>query len=76
MAFKIAANNQLGEHILQKGGNGTGIESEFFFVWRNKGTWQYHVTDSQRGRNGFGKGVQVNDVVVGREGIQRFGRLR
>ena len=57
MALKIAVVNELGKHELLKGGNSAGIKAKLFFKFFYKCLRQHHVSHTQCGRNGFGKGV-------------------
>ena len=67
MPFEVAVMDQLGENALHKGGNGARIESELGFVYRYKMLGKYHIADTQRGRDGFRKSIEVNHVIVGRK---------
>ena len=72
MPFKVAVMYQFGENVLNKGGNSARIESQLGFVNLYKVLGEYHVADTQRGRDGFGKSIEVDHVIVGRKSEKRF----
>ena len=72
MPFKISIIDQFGENVLHKGRNGAGVKAELFFIRFDKMFGKHHVSDTKRGRDRFGKGIQIYDVIVFREGKQRI----
>ena len=64
MAFKISIIDQFGENVLHKGRNGAGVKAELFFIRFDKMFGKNHVSDTQRGGDRFGKGIQIYDVIV------------
>ena len=64
MPFEITAVDQLRKNKLLKGRNGTGIEAELFLKFTYKVLWQDHISHTEGGRDGFGKGVHVDHVVI------------
>ena len=64
MPFKVAVVDQLSEDVLHKGRNGAGVKAELFFIRFDKMFGKHHVSDSKRGRDRFGKGIQIYDVIV------------
>ena len=64
MTFKVAIVDELSENILYKGRNGAGVKSELFFIRFDKMFGKHHVSDTKRGRDRFGKGIQIYDVIV------------
>ena len=75
MTFKVTVVNKLSENVLHKGRNGAGVKSEPFFIRFDKMSGKHHVSDTKRGRDRFGKGIQIYDIIVFREGKQRVRRL-
>ena len=71
MPFKVAVVDQLSEDVLHKGRNGAGVKAELFFIRFYKVLGKHHVSDTKRWRDRFGKGIQIYDVIVFREGEQR-----
>ena len=53
MALKIAVVYKLGQNVLHKGGDGAGIEAQVVFIDLHKLLGNYHIADTQRGRDGF-----------------------
>ena len=79
MSFKISIIGQFGENVLHKGRNGAGVKAELFSIRFDKMFGKHHVSDKKRGRDRFGKGIQIYDVIVFREGkqcVRRLGRNR
>ena len=64
MPLKISAVDKLGNYELFKGRNRTGIEAEPFFKLTNELFGKHHISYTQRGRDRFGKGVQIDHVVL------------
>ena len=64
MPFKISIIDQFGENVLHKGRNGAGVKAELFFIRFDKMFGKHHVSDTKRGRDRFGKGIQIYDVIV------------
>lgn len=72
MTFKITAADELGQYKLFEGGNGAGIESQTLLKFRHQMPGQHHIAHPKTGRNGFGKAVQIDHVVVGTVAEQGF----
>lgn len=66
MPFKISVVDQLGKNVLHKGWNCAGVKAKFIFVLSYQMLWQHHIPDTQRGRDRFGKGVEVYYVIIWR----------
>ena len=64
MTFKVTAVNKFSENVLNKGRNGAGVKAELFFIRFDKMLGKYHISDTKRGRDRFGKGIQIYDVIV------------
>ena len=64
MPFKISIIDQFSENVLHKGRNGAGVKAELFFIRFDKMFGKHHVSDTKRGRDRFGKGIQIYDVIV------------
>ena len=64
MPFKVTIIDQLGKNVLHKGWNRARIEAELFFIRFDKMFGKHHVSDTKRGRDRFGKGIQIYDVIV------------
>ena len=75
MPFKISCQNQLCQNKLFKCRNSTGVESQILRKPLYKALGQHHIACTQGGRNGFGKGVQIDHVIIFGKGKQRFLRL-
>ena len=64
MSFKIAVVDQLGENVLHKGWNRAGVKAKFIFVFGYQMLGKNHISDTQRGRDRFGKGVEIYYVII------------
>ena len=64
MPLKVAVIKQFRKNILHKGRNGAGVKAELFFIRFDKMFGKHHVSDTKRGRDRFGKGIQIYDVIV------------
>ena len=64
MTFKVAVVDELSENVLHKGRNGAGVKAELFFIRFDKMFGKHHVSDTKRGRDRFGKGIQIYNVIV------------
>ena len=64
MTFKVTVVNKFSENVLHKGRNGAGVKAELFFIRFDKMFGKHHVSDTKRGRDRFGKGIQIYDVRV------------
>ena len=64
MPFKISIIDQFSENVLHKGRNGAGVKAELFFIRFYKVLRKDHIPDTKRGRDRFGKGIQIYDVIV------------
>ena len=64
MTFKVTVVNKFSENVLHKGRNGAGVKAELFFIRFDKMFGKHHVSDTKRGRDRFGKGIQIYDVIV------------
>ena len=64
VSFKVAVVDELGENVLHKGRNGAGVKAELFFIRFDKMFGKHHVSDTKRGGDRFGKGIQIYDVIV------------
>ena len=73
--FEIAVLEQPCNYVLLKGGHGAGIKAEAVFKFTDKPLRQNHISDTQGGGNGFGKGVQVYYVILIGKRKQRVLRL-
>ena len=58
MTFKVTVVNKFSENLLHKGRNGAGV------IGFEKMLGKHHVSDTKRGRDCFGKGIQIYDVLV------------
>ena len=75
VTLKIAVVDQFRQNVLHKGRDGAGVKTQFSLKTFDQLFGQDHVPDPQGGRDGFGKRVQVNHVVLAGEGKQSFCRL-
>ena len=75
MTFKITVGDQFGQNELHERGDSAGAETELFLKYRDQVLRKHHISDTQRRRNGFGKGVEIDDVVLSRHRKQCFRRL-
>lgn len=73
--LKVSVIDQFGEQVLHKCRNRAGIESELFLEGSNEVLGKYHITDSERGRDRFGEGIQIDHIIPVRERKQCFRRL-
>ena len=64
MPFKVAVVNKLSENVLHKRRHGARVKSELFFIRFDKMFGKHHVSDTKRGRDRFGKGIQIYEVIV------------
>ena len=62
MTFKVTVVNKFSENVLHKGRNGAGVKAELFFIHFDKMFGKHHVSDTKRGRDRFGKGIQIYDI--------------
>ena len=53
MPFKITVVDEFGQNVLHKGGNGAGVKAELLGEAFCEMAGQHHVSDSERGRDGF-----------------------
>ena len=72
MTFKVTVFNKFRENVLHKGRNGAGVKAELFFIRFDKMFGKHHVSDTKRGRDRFGKGIQIYDIIVIGESKQRI----
>ena len=72
VALKAAVVYYLREDKLLKGRHGAGIEAELFVKKRSQFFRQHHVTHAHGRGNGARKCVQVYNIVVMRQRIERF----
>ena len=72
MTLEVAAADQLGQHVLLKARHAAGVEPELFLKGRSELPGKHHVTDAHGRRNGSGKGIQVDHVVLLGEGEERL----
>ena len=66
MTFKVTVVNKFSENVLHKGRNGAGVKAELFFIRFDKMFGKHHVSDTKRGRDRFGKGIQLDVFVYSR----------
>ena len=62
--FKITVLKYFCKNELLKGGNGAGIKSQVPIKCFYEIFGKNHVSNTQRGRNRFGKGIEIDDVIV------------
>ena len=75
MPLEIPVVHQLGQHVLHEGGDGAGVEAQLFRKDPHEVLGEYHVPHAEGGGDGLGEGVEVDHVVVGRQGEQSLGGL-
>ena len=76
VALEIAAVEQLSQHKLLEGGDGTGVKAQLLLKKCDQTTGEHHVARAHGGGDGLGKGVEIDHAVLMREGEKRFHRLR
>ena len=64
MPFKVTVIDQLRQHALHKRGNGAGVKAELLLIHLDKMKGEHHITYTQGRRYGFGKGVQIDHIVI------------
>ena len=62
VALEIAAVEQLSQHKLLEGGDGTGVKAQLFIESLHHGWRENHVADSDGGGNGFGEGIHIDNI--------------
>ena len=67
MPLEIAVREQSCHNVLFEGGNGAGVKSEPLVKISDELLRQYHISDSQRGGDRFGKRVEIDHVAPRRE---------
>ena len=74
--FKISVLNESRNYILLKGRNGTRIKAKPRIKPAHKLLGQYHIADTQRRRDCFREGIQIDHIILIGEGKQRILRFR
>ena len=65
--LKIAVREQPCHDVLLEGGHGAGVKTEPSVKFRDELLGQNHITESQRGGDSFGKGVEIDHFALRRE---------
>ena len=64
MSFEVSVLDKPCDDILFKSWNGTRIESKAFIKDGYKFFGKNHISDSQRGGDCFGEGIQIDYVII------------
>ena len=72
MPLEIAVLQQPRDDILLEGGHSAGVKAQALVKLPYQLLWQHHIAHTQRGGNGFGKGVEIDYVVLPGKRKKRF----
>ena len=67
MSFKISVLKESCNDVLLKGGYGARVKAKTLVKVFYELFGQYHVADTQGGGDGFGKGIEVDDITLVRK---------